>query len=103
MQSECMPCRTLARVQLAPSSALIMTPCPIVPTRMLPFFAMAYLLERARCQNYTPTRAEAHLARGARVDQVLGFTQTPCCWTASGRRAAGRPSHSDYTWCSERS
>src|SRR2546428_13783320 len=41
MQSECMPWRTLARVQLAPSSGLIMTPWPIVPTRMVPCVAMA--------------------------------------------------------------
>src|SRR2546427_8714641 len=44
MQSECMPWRTLARVQLSPSSALIMTPWPIVPTRMVPLFAIARFL-----------------------------------------------------------
>src|SRR3989442_262467 len=54
IQSECNPCRTLARVQVAPSSALIMTPWPTVPTRMVPLFAMAHLLERARCPDYTP-------------------------------------------------
>src|SRR5260370_10881781 len=43
MQSECMPWRTLARVQLSPSSALIMTPWPIVLTRMVPLFTMAHL------------------------------------------------------------
>src|SRR5215469_1869896 len=32
------------RVQLSPSSALIMTPWPIVPTRMVPGFAMLHLL-----------------------------------------------------------
>src|SRR5437667_2843142 len=40
MQSECMPWRTPARVQLSPSSALIMTPCPTVPTRMVPLLVM---------------------------------------------------------------
>src|ERR1700741_3128147 len=45
MQSECMPWRTLARVQVCPSSALVMTPWPMVPTRMLPFAAMVHLLD----------------------------------------------------------
>src|SRR5215472_3232163 len=43
MQSECMPCRMPVRVQLSPSSALTMTPWPIVPTRMVPGFAMLHL------------------------------------------------------------
>src|SRR5882724_8869023 len=56
MQSECMPWRTLARVQLSPSSALIMTPWPIVPTRMVPRFAMAHLLTSSTFprRDYTP-------------------------------------------------
>src|SRR2546430_4506459 len=41
--SECIPTRTLARDQLSPSSELIMTPWPIVPTRMVPLVAMAHL------------------------------------------------------------
>src|SRR2546425_5871972 len=44
IESECMPWRTLARVQLSPSSALIMTPCPTVPTRMFPLIVMLHLL-----------------------------------------------------------
>ena len=44
MPSECIPWRTLARVQLSPSSGLIMTPWPMVPTRIVPFFAMVHLL-----------------------------------------------------------
>src|SRR5262245_57188227 len=44
MQSECMPWRTLARVQLSPSSRLIMTPWPMVPTRIDPLLVMVDLL-----------------------------------------------------------
>src|SRR5215467_7337348 len=59
MQSECIPSRIPVRVQLSPSSALIMTPWPIVPTRMVPGFAMLHLLgvrtvPFSRARDYTP-------------------------------------------------
>src|SRR3989442_1295188 len=67
-----MPRRTLARVQLAPSSPLIMTPWPIVPTRMVPLGAMLRLL--------TPTFASDYTILGTRA------TSTP-----GRRRAYGQP------------
>src|SRR2546422_5563650 len=73
MQSECMPWRTLARVQLSPSSVLIMTPWPIVPTRMFPIFAMAHLLmsfEPLRVPAPATIRLSARLRdRGGQVSQ----------------------------------
>src|SRR5256712_11544659 len=59
-----MPRRTLARVQLAPSSPLIMTPWPIVPTRMVPFIAMLHLL--------TPTFASDYTILGTRATSTPG-------------------------------
>src|SRR5262245_50365230 len=98
MQSECMPCLTLARVQLAPSSALDMTPWPIVPTRMVPFFAMPHLHERARVprlySDAGPGTSQRHrrppsggraTGRGARATAASGgFLRT-------GRVATRRP------------
>src|SRR3989442_1374430 len=72
MASECIPWRTLARVQLAPSSGLIMTPWPIVPTRMVPFVAMLHLLTPSRASDYT----------------ILGTRATS---TPGRRRAYGQP------------
>src|SRR5262252_5425923 len=51
------------RVQLSPSSALIMTPWPIVPTRMVPGFAMFHL----RGVRTVPFRVPATIPRSARV------------------------------------
>src|SRR5688500_17389697 len=61
-----MPWRTLARVQLAPSSGLIMTPWPIVPTRIVPFFAMVHLQPRAKSPG--PAHATIRLSRPVRGD-----------------------------------
>jgi hypothetical protein len=69
MQSECMPWRTLALVQLSPSSRLIMTPWPMVPTRMVPFFAMVHPLRSCgrsrllRWRLYARRRAAATRSR----------------------------------------
>src|SRR5207249_791959 len=71
IESECMPWRTLARVQLSPSSALIMTPCPTVPTRMFPLLVISHLLTRIRrvsSPDYTPlatARRAAAISAGA--------------------------------------
>src|SRR5438034_3610070 len=85
MQSECMPWRTLARVQLSPSSALIITPWPIVPTRMVPLFAMAHLLTSSepfrlsRDRDYTPIG-------GAPRPRHHKGTETSRCLGPAGRR-----------------
>src|SRR5215467_3556542 len=56
------------RVQLSPSSPLIITPWPIVPTRMVPGFAMLHLLgvrtvPSSRARGLYPDRPGS--ARGA--------------------------------------
>src|SRR5262245_30897139 len=43
MPSECMPFLTLIRVQVSPSSRLIMMPWPTVPTSIDPALAMTHL------------------------------------------------------------
>src|SRR5438094_911351 len=88
MQSECMPWRTLARVQFSPSSALIITPWPIVPTRMVPLFAMAHLLTSSepfrlsRARDYTPIAEAPRLclrrpATGGRLMRLARYFARP--------------------------
>src|SRR5215467_6971827 len=78
------------RVQLSPSSALIMTPWPIVPTRMVPGFAMLHLLG-VRTVRYS---CVATIPRSARVREASSGRGVPdsssrCSVTeAFGRRAS---------------
>src|SRR5215468_1874593 len=74
------------RVQLSPSSALIMTPWPIVPTRMVPGFAMLHLLgvrtvPFSRARDYTP------IGQGARGSSGRGGLDSSVS-EAFGRRAS---------------
>src|SRR5262245_24014648 len=80
MASECIPRRTLARVQLSPSSALIMTPWPIVPTRMFPLVAMTHLRRIGLGSDYTPVRTRPH--------QVSACPASPAVTRRARRRVA---------------
>src|ERR1700737_1642097 len=88
MQSECIPWRPLALVQLSPSSGLIMTPWPMVPTRMVLFFAMVHPLGSCggprllRWRLYARRRGAATRNRTRRPGQ--GCLQGPdTCWSVS--------------------
>src|SRR6266851_4144359 len=93
MQSECMPWRTLARVQFSPSSGLIITPCPMVPTRMVPFFAMVHPLRscgRSRLLRWrlyarrraAATRSTHSHARRASYAGLAPLSRVPVYWRA---------------------
>src|SRR5258705_3506298 len=103
MQSECMPWRTLARVQFSPSSGLIMTPWPMVPTRMVPFFAMVHPLRSCgrsrllRWRLYARRRAAAtrsthsHARRGSYAG-LAPLSRVPRLLEGDHRLPAGRRS-----------
>src|SRR5215813_2208132 len=78
------------RVQLSPSSALIMTPWPIVPTRMVPGFAMLHLLG-VRTVPYSCVASIPRWGRVREASRARGVLDNSSLWSvtdAFGHRAS---------------
>src|SRR5260370_27034652 len=70
MQSECMPWRTLARVQFSPSSGLIITPWPMVPVLTDAGHRMPGEGSTLGSNRYSPEQAELVEQRASAVSDT---------------------------------